>query len=75
MTEKIYSVASRFYRQLYEYLLKTKQNPKPIVGNRIKVIPHGLAGVPEGLDLLRNGRVHGEKLVYLIAQTPGVGQD
>lgn len=34
-----------------------------------KVGPHGLNGVMEGLDLLRKGRVSGEKLVYRIAET------
>ena len=34
------------------------------------VKPDGLKGVLEGLELLREGKVSGEKLVYRIAETP-----
>ena len=38
--------------------------------NRVKLMPKGLASVADGLDLLKNGKVSGEKLVYRIADTP-----
>ncbi|KAI9011569.1 chaperonin 10-like protein [Hyaloraphidium curvatum] len=38
--------------------------------NRVRVIPGGLAGVKEGLKLMEEGKVSGEKLVYRIAETP-----
>jgi len=34
-------------------------------------MPKGLASVEEGLNLLKDGKVSGEKLVYRIADTPG----
>ncbi|KAI9030614.1 hypothetical protein DFJ74DRAFT_475781 [Hyaloraphidium curvatum] len=40
--------------------------------NRVRVLPGGLAGVPEGLRMLERGEVSGEKLVYRIADTPGL---
>lgn len=36
------------------------------------IIPDGLAGVKEGLRRLEAGEVNGEKLVYRIADTPGI---
>lgn len=38
--------------------------------NRAKILPNGLASVSEGLTLLQSDKVHGEKLVYRIADTP-----
>ena len=35
-------------------------------------MPKGLASVDEGLALLRENKVHGEKLVYRIADTLGI---
>jgi len=45
-----------------------------LAGGKLKahspnVQPHGLNGVLEGLNLLRGGKVSGEKLVYRIAET------
>ena len=62
----------KFYRWISKYLEKADWNPTPFQPNRVKVIPEGLKGVPSGLELLRNGKVHGEKLVYRIAETPGI---
>ena len=39
---------------------------------KVTVIPGGLEGVKEGLRRLQAGEVHGEKLVYRIAETPGL---
>ncbi|BGP47302.1 hypothetical protein JCM10450v2_003154 [Rhodotorula kratochvilovae] len=39
---------------------------------KVTVIPGGLAGVKEGLRRLQEGEVRGEKLVYRIAETPGL---
>jgi len=40
----------------------------------IKVLPHGLASVKEGLQLSVDGKVHAQKLVFRIADTPGLKQ-
>ncbi|KIY45727.1 GroES-like protein [Fistulina hepatica ATCC 64428] len=58
--------AAPFYRQISRWLATSEFLP-----NQVKIIPGGLAGVEEGLKLLKNGQVHGEKLVYRIADTPG----
>jgi hypothetical protein len=42
--------------------------------NRVRVIPKGLDGVPEGLQLLKDNKVSAEKLVYRIAETPGLDE-
>ncbi|KAL5498996.1 hypothetical protein ACEPAH_1514 [Sanghuangporus vaninii] len=60
--------AARFYRQIGQWLAASP----PFKTNRAKVLPEGLASVPKGLELLRTGQVHGEKLVYRIADTPGL---
>ncbi|GAA6042015.1 hypothetical protein JCM8097_009146 [Rhodosporidiobolus ruineniae] len=39
---------------------------------KVTVIPGGLEGVKEGLRRLQQGEVRGEKLVYRIAETPGL---
>ncbi|GAA5927258.1 zinc-binding alcohol dehydrogenase family protein [Sporobolomyces koalae] len=39
---------------------------------RLEVIPGGLAGVKEGLRRLQQNEVKGQKLVYRIAETPGL---
>ncbi|KAL5522797.1 hypothetical protein ACEPAG_8815 [Sanghuangporus baumii] len=60
--------SARFYRQIGQWLAASP----PFLSNRVKVLPGGLAGVPKGLELLKTGKVHGEKLVYRIADTPGL---
>ncbi|KAL1723112.1 chaperonin 10-like protein [Schizophyllum commune] len=59
--------AGPFYRKVSTWLAD-----KSFKTNRPKIIPGGLAGVAKGLELLAKG-VHGEKLVYQIADTPGIG--
>jgi len=39
---------------------------------RVELIPNGLEGVKEGLRMLKEGEVKGQKLVYKIADTPGL---
>jgi NADPH:quinone reductase-like Zn-dependent oxidoreductase len=41
-------------------------------GMKVTLIEGGLAGVDEGLKRLQEGKVSGEKLVYRIADTPGL---
>ena len=65
-------VASRFYRQISSYLAASPSNPKVLQPLRVRVMPKGLASVDEGLALLREDKVHGEKLVYRITDTPGI---
>ena len=63
-------VAARWYRQIGGWLVKTPDNPTAFQANRVKILPDGLASVERGLELLKTGQVHGEKLVYRIADTP-----
>ena len=56
--------AAKWYTGLSSLL--EKQSIRP---NKIRVIPGGLSGVQEGLRLIRENRVAGEKLVYRIAET------
>jgi len=62
--------ASRFYRQISEYLVKSDTNPKPLLPNKVHVVPGGLAGVEKGLAMLKAHEVHAEKLVYKIGDSP-----
>jgi len=39
---------------------------------RVELIPNGLEGVQEGLRMLKEGEVKGQKLFYRIADTPGL---
>uniref|UniRef100_A0A0W0G430 Enoyl reductase (ER) domain-containing protein n=1 Tax=Moniliophthora roreri TaxID=221103 RepID=A0A0W0G430_MONRR len=41
----------------------------------IKVYPNGLAGIPDGMEYSRMGKVHGEKIVHRISDTPGLKVD
>lgn len=59
--------ARRWFRQLGKWLDAGKFQP-----NVVKVVPGGLAGVKEGLRLLEEGKVSGEKMVYRIADTPAL---
>ncbi|KAK7035342.1 hypothetical protein VNI00_011873 [Paramarasmius palmivorus] len=38
----------------------------------VKLFPNGLSGVVKGMEYSRLGKVHGEKIVYRIADTPGL---
>ena len=59
-------VAAPFYRKISHWL-----SEGTFKCNRPKILAGGLADVFKGLDLLKNGQVHGEKLVYRIADMPG----
>ena len=61
------AVAAPFYRKISHWLSEGSYKC-----NRTKILPGGLADVFKGLDLLKSGEVHGEKLVYRIADTPGI---
>ncbi|KAL1738500.1 hypothetical protein HDZ31DRAFT_50894, partial [Schizophyllum fasciatum] len=58
--------AAKYYRQISQWLA---DKDTPFVGNRVKIMPGGLDDVAEGLNLLKENKVHGEKLVYCIADT------
>ena len=64
------AVAARWYRQIGRWLEASDSNPVPFKPNKARVLPGGLAAVEDGLALLKAGKVHGEKLVYRIAETP-----
>ncbi|PAV15522.1 zinc-binding oxidoreductase [Pyrrhoderma noxium] len=57
--------AKKASKLLTELLAKGLYKP-----GRIRVMPKGLASVNEGLELLRDGKVSGEKIVYRISDTP-----
>ncbi|KAI9034528.1 chaperonin 10-like protein [Hyaloraphidium curvatum] len=59
--------AERWFRQLGKWLEEGKFKP-----NVVRVVPGGLAGVKEGLKLLEEGKISGEKCVYRIAETPNL---
>jgi hypothetical protein len=50
--------ASKWYRIMGRWLEEGK-----FKGNKPRVMPNGLASVPEGLELLKEGKVSAEKLV------------
>ncbi|EIN12456.1 GroES-like protein [Punctularia strigosozonata HHB-11173 SS5] len=56
-------------RELYVRLsqLLSDGSIKP---NRVQVLPNGLAGIPEGLELLRHDKVSGVKLIARPQETP-----
>ena len=65
-------VCSKFSKKLPSCLTHSKTNPIPLRPNRPRILPKGLASVAEGLEMLKNNRVHGEKLVYRVSDTPGL---
>ncbi|KAI0752214.1 chaperonin 10-like protein [Irpex lacteus] len=62
--------AARWYRQISRWLVRSASNQAPFQPNKVRLLPDGLASVPEGIKLLEEGKVHGEKLVYRIVDTP-----
>lgn len=60
-------VAADYYRKFSHWLADGSFKP-----NRPRVLPGGLQSVVHGLELLETGKVHAEKLVYRIADTPGL---
>ncbi|TDL15540.1 GroES-like protein [Rickenella mellea] len=56
--------ATKYYRLLGGWLDEGSFKP-----NKVRIIPGGLAGVGGALKELQEGKVHGEKLVYRIAET------
>lgn len=63
-------VASRYYARASEWL--QPHAGSPLRPNRVKLLPGGLESIRSGLELLQNGKVHAEKLVYRISETPGI---
>lgn len=60
--------ALKFFPRLVEWL---REGGK-IIPNKIAVVPGGLEGVKEGFRRMREKEVSGEKLVFRIAETPGL---
>ncbi|KAE9386157.1 GroES-like protein [Gymnopus androsaceus JB14] len=58
------SKASRFISQMLD--------ANQLVLAPIKVMPHGLASVPDGFDYMKAGKVSKEKIIYRISDTPGI---
>ncbi|KAI0760964.1 GroES-like protein [Trametes elegans] len=58
-------VGVELFKRLTEWLEKGI-----IVPNRVEVLPNGLAGIPEGLERLKNNKVSGKKLVARPQETP-----
>jgi threonine dehydrogenase-like Zn-dependent dehydrogenase len=57
-----YAEDEDFARKSYRILGRWLEEGK-FEGNKARVMPNGLASVPEGLALLRDGKVSAEKLV------------
>ncbi|KAI0322794.1 dehydrogenase [Amylostereum chailletii] len=55
----------RFAKLLTDILALGEVRPNPV-----KILPKGLASVPEGFELHRTGKVSGQKITYRIADTP-----
>ncbi|KAF7118390.1 hypothetical protein CNMCM5793_007907 [Aspergillus hiratsukae] len=60
-----FEFGSKFWSVAEKLLAEGKVKP-----HRPKVCPGGLKGVLKGLQLMREGKVSGEKLVYNVAETP-----
>jgi len=61
----------RFFPKLEEWL----EEGNKIMPNKITVVPGGLEGVKEGFRRMRDKEVSGEKLVFRIADTPGLSNN
>lgn len=59
--------AEKFFPTLERWLVEGRITP-----NKITVVPGGLAGVTEGFRRMRDKQVSGEKLVFRVAETPGL---
>lgn len=59
--------AARWYPLLGKWLDEGILKP-----NRVRIMPNGLDSVQEGVLMLRDKKVSGEKLVFRIADTPGI---
>jgi threonine dehydrogenase-like Zn-dependent dehydrogenase len=57
-----YGADQVFARKWYHILGRWLEEGK-FKGNRMRIMPNGLASVPEGLELLRGNKVSAEKLV------------
>ncbi|GAA5984595.1 hypothetical protein JCM5350_008151 [Sporobolomyces pararoseus] len=66
-TEEEKKHCEKYFDQLGEWLKKNEFRSQ-----RVEVIPGGLEGVKEGLRKLQANEVKGQKLVYRIAETPGL---
>ncbi|KAI8999071.1 GroES-like protein [Trametes punicea] len=58
-------VGVELYKRLTEWLQKGV-----VVPNKAEVLPNGLAGIPEGLERLKNNKVSGTKLIARPQETP-----
>lgn len=59
--------STKWYRQIGIWL-----DDGSFQANRVKIMPHGLDSVAEGVHLLKDNKVHAEKLVYRIRDTEGI---
>ncbi|KAI0760988.1 GroES-like protein [Trametes elegans] len=56
---------AEIFRRLTEWLERGI-----VVPNKVEVLPNGLAGIPEGLERLKNNKVSGKKLIARPQETP-----
>ncbi|BFZ65349.1 Zinc-binding oxidoreductase alcohol dehydrogenase [Saitoella coloradoensis] len=56
-------VAEQFYEKLPEWIQSDKVKP-----NRTRIVEGGLNGILRGFEEMKNGKVRGEKLVYVIKE-------
>ncbi|KAL7933860.1 GroES-like protein [Trichoderma chlorosporum] len=60
--------AYAFFRLVSRWIAEGKMGGQPH-----EILPNGLESVEEGLRMLKEGKVSAKKLIYRIADTPGVG--
>jgi hypothetical protein len=63
----LYNKAKEWCIMLSELLAEGKPHTIPT-----NIFPRGLESVQDGFDYMLGGNVHGEKIVYRIADTPGL---
>ncbi|KZT12690.1 GroES-like protein [Laetiporus sulphureus 93-53] len=65
------------YRNAVKYskLISTLLAKSVLKPCTIRVFPHGLESVHDGFEYMKAGKVHAEKLIYRIADTPGLSDE
>jgi len=60
-----------FAYAMYRYISRMLRDGR-FTGHPYEIMKNGLADVATGLQMLREGKVHGKKLVYRVQDTPGL---
>jgi len=70
-----FPVNAEHYENAKEYCKMVTQilATLPITPVPVRLYPHGLAGVKDGIEDMKAGKVHAEKITYRITDTPELG--